>query len=150
VDRGRHAGAHGPVLCPFGHGARQRLTHTVLHALPTACVCALFSRCRVCALCVLPLRPFCPFTLQVRVNGQVLGEVTAGSTCTFDRGGGDSISGGGDVIWLSNPSASAPADVLLLTGEPLREPIAMGGPIVMNTAAEIQQAYAELRAGTFL
>ena len=76
-------------------------------------------------------------------DGQVLGEVPAGSTCTFDRGGGD-------AIWLANPSASAPADVLLLTGEPLREPVAMGGPIVTNTAAEIQQAYAELRAGTFL
>ena len=55
----------------------------------------------------------------------------------------------GDAIWLVNPSASA-ADVLLLTGEPLHEPVAMGGPIVMNSAVEIQQAYAELRAGTFL
>lgn len=38
----------------------------------------------------------------------------------------------------------------MLTGATLREPIAMGGPIVMNSELEIQQAYAELRAGTFL
>jgi redox-sensitive bicupin YhaK (pirin superfamily) len=38
----------------------------------------------------------------------------------------------------------------VLTGEPLREPIALGGPIVMNTERELQEAYAELRAGTFI
>ena len=33
---------------------------------------------------------------------------------------------------------------------PLREPVAWGGPIVMNTRAELQLAFDELRAGTFL
>ena len=40
--------------------------------------------------------------------------------------------------------------VLLLAGERLREPVAMGGPIVMNYDSEIQDAYRELRDGTFL
>jgi redox-sensitive bicupin YhaK (pirin superfamily) len=39
---------------------------------------------------------------------------------------------------------------LLVSGKPLQEPVAWHGPIVMNTQAEIQQAMAELRAGTFL
>ena len=39
---------------------------------------------------------------------------------------------------------------LLVSGRPLEEPVAWRGPIVMNTNAELQQAYAELRAGTFI
>ncbi len=39
---------------------------------------------------------------------------------------------------------------LLVSGKPLAEPVAWRGPIVMNTDEELQQAYAELRAGTFI
>ena len=39
---------------------------------------------------------------------------------------------------------------LLMTGKPLREPIAWQGPIVMNTEAEVVQAFEEYRKGTFL
>jgi quercetin 2,3-dioxygenase len=39
---------------------------------------------------------------------------------------------------------------LLVSGKPLREPIAWYGPIVMNTQAELQQAVRELRDGTFI
>ncbi|MCC7479436.1 pirin family protein [bacterium] len=39
---------------------------------------------------------------------------------------------------------------LLVSGQPLREPVAWYGPIVMNTQEELRQAYDELRAGTFL
>lgn len=39
---------------------------------------------------------------------------------------------------------------LLVSGKPLKEPVAWYGPIVMNTDEEIQQAYAELRSGTFI
>jgi quercetin 2,3-dioxygenase len=39
---------------------------------------------------------------------------------------------------------------LLVSGQPLKEPVAWQGPIVMNTPEELRQAYAELRNGTFI
>ena len=39
---------------------------------------------------------------------------------------------------------------LLISGAPLQEPVAWHGPIVMNTRAEIAQAMADLRNGTFV
>jgi len=39
---------------------------------------------------------------------------------------------------------------LLVSGVPLREPVAWYGPIVMNTQEELRRAFAQLREGTFL
>ncbi|MDR3584312.1 MAG: pirin family protein [Desulfosporosinus sp.] len=39
---------------------------------------------------------------------------------------------------------------LLFSGQPLKEPIAWGGPIVMNTHQELQQAFQEIEKGTFI
>jgi redox-sensitive bicupin YhaK (pirin superfamily) len=39
---------------------------------------------------------------------------------------------------------------LLISGTPLEEPVAWYGPIVMNTQAELNQAVAELRNGSFI
>jgi redox-sensitive bicupin YhaK (pirin superfamily) len=39
---------------------------------------------------------------------------------------------------------------LLVSGKPIEEPVAWYGPIVMNTRAQLEQAVAELRNGTFI
>jgi redox-sensitive bicupin YhaK (pirin superfamily) len=42
------------------------------------------------------------------------------------------------------------ARLLLVSGKPLREPIARYGPFVMNTEREIEETLMELRSGTFV
>jgi redox-sensitive bicupin YhaK (pirin superfamily) len=39
---------------------------------------------------------------------------------------------------------------LLVSGAPIQEPVAWHGPIVMNTRAELEKAFADLRNGTFI
>ena len=39
---------------------------------------------------------------------------------------------------------------VLVSGAPLREPVAWGGPIVMNTDEELMQAYFEIEEGRFI
>ncbi|MEC9463773.1 MAG: pirin-like C-terminal cupin domain-containing protein, partial [Pseudomonadota bacterium] len=39
---------------------------------------------------------------------------------------------------------------LLVTGKPIKEPVAWHGPIVMNTREELMQAMKELQNGTFI
>lgn len=51
---------------------------------------------------------------------------------------------GGDLIELQ---ARADSRMLLLTGEPLNEPVAGQGPFVMNTAEELREAIREYQAG---
>ena len=58
------------------------------------------------------------------------------------------ILGDGESLRLHVPAtAKAAARLLLLAGQPLSEPVARYGPFVMNTEAEIQQAFRDYRAG---
>lgn len=54
--------------------------------------------------------------------------------------------GAGDGVQID---AATDSRLLLVSGEPLQEPIARGGPFVMNTEAEVRQAYSDYRAGRF-
>jgi len=46
--------------------------------------------------------------------------------------------------------AESDSRVLLMTGEPIDEPVVGYGPFVMNTREEIEQAIQEIRSGTFI
>lgn len=54
----------------------------------------------------------------------------------------------GDLVVIQ--TGSEPCRFLLISGNPIREPVAWYGPIVMNTQEEIQLAIKELREGTFI
>jgi redox-sensitive bicupin YhaK (pirin superfamily) len=53
----------------------------------------------------------------------------------------------GEVVKLR--AGQEAARFLLVAGKPLREPVARGGPFVMNTKAEILQAFEDYRQGGF-
>lgn len=56
--------------------------------------------------------------------------------------------GEGDRVTVR--ASDAGVRFLLLSGRPLGEPIAWGGPIVMNTPEELRTAFREYREGTFI
>ena len=64
--------------------------------------------------------------------------------------------GSGQVVLLGDGdeiqayAGTEAARFILVTGKPLREPIAWRGPIVMNTQAELRTAFEEYAAGTFI
>ncbi len=78
------------------------------------------------------------FTLlgEATVCGEALGEKTAASLVD------------GDCVSLV--AGDEPAEILFVSSRALGEPIAWGGPIVMNTNAEVWRAFEELDTDTFL
>jgi redox-sensitive bicupin YhaK (pirin superfamily) len=61
------------------------------------------------------------------------------SLVVFDRGDEVVVQAGDEGIRF-----------LLVSGRPIDEPVAWYGPIVMNTQEELQQAFRDLRMGTFI
>jgi hypothetical protein len=77
-------------------------------------------------------------------------DTPAGETLVRERTGNRSL-----VVFDSGDEVTVQAGeegirFLLVSGKPIEEPVAWYGPIVMNTKAELEQAVAELRNGTFI
>lgn len=80
--------------------------------------------------------------LEKQVEGEevVVRDTTGNrSLVVFDRGDEVEVRAGEEGVRF-----------LLVSGRPIREPVAWHGPIVMNTRAELAQAVRELREGTFI
>jgi redox-sensitive bicupin YhaK (pirin superfamily) len=81
-----------------------------------------------------------PFGVLTEKDGSAVRERTGNrSLVVFDSGDEVTVQAGDDGIRF-----------LLVSGKPIAEPVAWYGPIVMNTQAELDQAVAELRNGTFI
>jgi hypothetical protein len=84
-----------------------------------------------------------PFGVLTEKSGPVetVDRETTGnrSLVLFDAGDEVTVKAGPDGIRF-----------LLVSGQPLKEPVAWYGPIVMNTEEELYQAVQELREGTFI
>lgn len=74
------------------------------------------------------------------------GEVTAGGQLVGEKSAARLTEGEALVL----QAGKEPAQVLFMSSRPLREPIAWGGPIVMNTREELNQAFLELETGRFI
>jgi redox-sensitive bicupin YhaK (pirin superfamily) len=56
---------------------------------------------------------------------------------------------GGSTLSLSVPDGERAAQLMIYSGTPLHEPVALGGPFVMNHQEEIREAYKDFRSGMF-
>jgi redox-sensitive bicupin YhaK (pirin superfamily) len=80
------------------------------------------------------------------INGPIVASDTEGGSVRVDRDD-LGILAYGDAITLQ--AADTDARFLVVAGKPLKEPVARGGPFVMNTRAEIEQAYRDYEQGMF-
>lgn len=98
------------------------------------------------------LPPETHFIKQVKDGNTVLLYIIDGSTIVDDRKVQEKdlvvFSRNGELVSIK--ASDRPLRFLFLSGQPLHEPIAWYGPIVMNYDYEILEAIQELRNGTFI
>jgi quercetin 2,3-dioxygenase len=79
------------------------------------------------------------------------GSVTIGSSRVAEGqvAWSDPVKSGSSTLRIASTSRNALARVLTYSGAPLREPVVMGGPFVMNSRAQIEAAYRDFHSGRF-
>ncbi|MDI9894618.1 pirin family protein [Rhodococcus sp. IEGM 1381] len=75
------------------------------------------------------------------------GEGTVGAEKRPIGMGQTALFGRGDTIEMSASAVGESLEVFVLGGKPIREPVAMAGPFVMNTKSEVLQAFEDYQAG---
>ena len=86
----------------------------------------------------------------------VFAYVISGEAEFAEDGSGQAHAADGEVVLFRDGdsvvvrAAETPVRFLLCSGRPLHEPVAWGGPIVMNTQTELEEAFDELERGTFI
>lgn len=74
------------------------------------------------------------------------GQITIGKDATNIKAGKLAILSQGEKVIINTEVDSR---FLLVSGQPIGEPVARGGPFVMNTKAEVMQAFADFQANRF-
>jgi len=112
------------------------------------------------------LVPVTMLELRIEPGASLVQELPASQNCfVYLLEGGAAIgeghaeAGEGQVVWLGPVgeggrsqvtfTASALLHAYLWAADPLREPVVARGPFVMNTMAEVQQAFNDYRTGRF-
>jgi redox-sensitive bicupin YhaK (pirin superfamily) len=97
------------------------------------------------------MNPHTTVTLDTDANRSVILFTLVGNICI----GGETIPektavtlSAGNTLTLD--SEEGPAQILYMSSTAIHEPVAWGGPIVMNTQDELKKAFSELKNNTFL
>ena len=77
------------------------------------------------------------------------GTVTVGDDASVDVASGEIALLAKDDASVVRVTATEDSRLLLVAGKPIGEPVARHGPFVMNTAAELQQAFLDYQSGRF-
>jgi hypothetical protein len=104
--------------------------------------------------------PIIAAVIKLGAGGRADFELPAGSNSTILVVEGDTVINGAaapvdNLVILANDGTGVEATsangakLLVLSGEPLNEPIAAYGPFVMNTVEEIRQAMVDVQTGKF-
>jgi quercetin 2,3-dioxygenase len=84
------------------------------------------------------------------INATSRGAARIGSDAREVREGQAALLAPGDSVSLDVPAdAGGHAEILLLSGRPLQEPVARHGPFVMNTREQIEAAFRDYQEGRF-